>query len=145
MIMGNCRNTIKQFMDWKTQQDSGTSKGKVTSLDNGVFYWRNDRQVAGKICLYLDEFFWVGNSIFKKSVVDRISEMFLIGSSASKAFIYIGLSIEEHSDGTTQVDQFDFANTLKPIEISHQRSSNKLSELSEKETRECRSIFGQLN
>ena len=118
---------------------------KVSSLDAGMFYWRNAGEVAGIICLYVDDFLWVGDSIFKESIVDKLSEMFLIGSSASKAFKYIGLNIGEQSDGTTQVDQFDYAHTLKPIEISHQRSRNKLSELSEKEKGEYRAILGQLN
>ena len=117
----------------------------ICSLDAGVFYWRNNGEISGVICLYVDDFLWAGTDVFKTSIVDKLGEMFQIGSRASKAFKYIGLNIDENEVGATLVDQFDYAQTLKPIEVSHQRSRSKLSELSEKEKAEYRALLGQLN
>ena len=117
----------------------------ASSLDAGVFFWRFADAVCGVICLYVNDFLWAGTKEFKSTIIDKLSRMFLIGSCASKAFKYIGLNIEEGSDGSTLVDQFDYAKTLRKVEVSSQRSQNKSAELSEKEKGEFRALLGQLN
>ena len=117
----------------------------VSSLDAGVFFWSSADAVCGVICLYVDDFLWAGTKEFKSTIIDKLSQMFLIGSCASKAFKYIGLNIEEGSDGSTFVDQFDYGRTLRSVDVSSQRSQNKTAELSEKEKGEFRALLGQLN
>ena len=70
--------------------------------------------------------------------------IFLIGSSSSKSFRYVGLNIVSKGEGI-MVDQLQYASSLQTISINKARSSNKLCELSEIEKNEYRALVGQLN
>ena len=117
---------------------------KTSSLDSALFSWNHSGGLQGVICLYVDDFLWAGTQIFKNMIVDKLSDMFLIGSSASKAFKYIGLNICANN-GYTTVDQFEYAQTIKPVTLSRQRAAAKSSELSDAEKTEYRGLIGQLN
>ena len=116
----------------------------MCALDPALFSWYNDDVLQGIICLYVDDFLWVGTEEFKRAVVDKLTDMFVIGSKVSKAFKYIGLNIEAKENFTT-VDQIDYLHMLKPMAISRRRIQEKSSELSTSEKMEYRTAIGQLN
>ena len=118
---------------------------QICSLDPALFSWRKNGVIQGIICLYVDDFLWAGENCFQAEVVEKLSDKFLIGKSASNSFKYIGLNIVNTMQGYTTVDQFDYVQTVKPIVISRHRMNNKSSELSEKEKTEYKSLVGQLN
>ena len=57
----------------------------------------------------------------------------------------MGLNVISADDGCMTIDQFQYAASLKPIEISRQRAAVKLNDLSAAEKREYRALVGQLN
>lgn len=114
------------------------------SVDPALFSWRKDGQLDGVICVYVDDLFWAGGEVFREQVIDRLSEVFVMGSSETKAFKYLGLNIESQDDGSITLDQNSYAATLTPINISKQRTSVRTSELSEKERAEYRALLGQM-
>ena len=117
----------------------------MSTLDSALFSWCNDGKVEGIICVYVDDFLWAGTQRFEGHIIDNLSEIFRIGSSASKTFKYIGLNIVSTEDGNITVDQFQYASSLKPISVSRHRAAVKTSELSESEKTEYRALIGQLN
>ena len=80
-----------------------------------------------------------------KSVINKLSDLFLIGGSAAKSFKYIGLNVVSTTCGVITVDQFQYASSSKPIPVSHQRATMKTSELSAPEKKEFQALIGQLN
>ena len=117
----------------------------TASLDPALFSWHTNDQLEGVICLYVDDFLWAGSPLFKAQIVDRLSDLFLIGTAASKAFKYVGLNIAVANDGCTTVDQFEYTQAIQPIAISSKRAMAKSSDLSEREKAEYRALVGQLN
>lgn len=117
----------------------------VSSLDPALFYWKEGDKVEGVVCTHVDDFLWAGTSSFEKRVICKLGQTFLIGSTASKAFKYLGLNIMSCTDGSKTIDQFQYASTLTPIVISRQRANIKSSELSQREKSEYRALVGQLN
>ncbi|KAG0710632.1 Retrovirus-related Pol polyprotein from transposon RE1 [Chionoecetes opilio] len=117
----------------------------VSSLDSALFSWRCNGKVEGVVCIYVDDFLWTGTPDFKKHVMDPLSQVFLIGSTESKAFKYVGLNIVSYEDGSITLDQLQYASTLTPVPICRQRATVKSSELSESERSEYRALVGQLN
>ena len=95
----------------------------------------NREKLEGIICVYVDDFLWAGTRTFEREVIDKVRESFLIGSSESESFKYVGLNINS-SKGVAFVDQNQYILTLSPVKISVARSSIKSSELSEQEKRE---------
>ena len=114
------------------------------SLDSSLFMWYNEGKLEGLVSIYVDDFIWAGTADFESGVIEKIRDKFLIGSSASRAFCYVGLNMVSTNEGVT-VDQFQYASSLEPICISRGRSTNKHSELSESEKTDYRGLLGQLN
>lgn len=117
---------------------------KICSLDKGLFMWYRNGQLEGIIVVYVDDFLWAGTTNFENCVINILRTKFLIGSSSSKSFRYVGLNIVSKGD-EIMVDQLQYASSLQTISINKARSSNKLCELSETEKNEYRALVGQLN
>ena len=115
----------------------------MSSLDPALFSWKHSGVLQGLICVYVDDFLWAGTSLFEKQVIGQLKDLFLIGSSVSKSFKYIGLNLEQCTSGGITLDQFQYAASLRPIDVCRQRT--KQGELSEQEKREYRALTGQLN
>ena len=93
--------------------------------------------------MHVDDFLSVGTNDFEMLVLKKLGSNFLIGSTETGIFKYLGHRIQEWKNGIT-LDQVHYAALLKPIDISKQRSTNKSSELSDKEKKEYRTAVGQL-
>ena len=117
---------------------------KICPIDNSLFSWNKDGKLEGIICIYVDDFLWAGTENFYKKVIEKLKKKFLIGSSESIAFTYVGLSIRSYRDGIT-VDQIQYIAGLAQIPISKKRASEKNVNLDGKEKKEYRALVGQLN
>jgi len=117
---------------------------KMCDLDNSLFLWYRNGNLEGIICIYVDDFLWSGTSYFEEQVINKLKVKFLIGSSASIAFTYVGLSIKSYEDGIT-VDQNQYVASLNPVSISTSRSSQRKSPLIESEKVAYSALVGQLN
>ena len=117
---------------------------KVCSLDPSLFVWYKENILEGILCVYVDDFLWAGTAAFKTNVIDKIYDLFSIGSAESSSFKYIGLNIRSCGNCIT-IDQHHYVSTLTPIKISPSRSALKNSELSEREKSEYKALLGQLN
>ena len=83
--------------------------------------------------------------MFEAEVIGPTMEKFLIGTCASGSFKYIGLNISRDSKGCTTMDQLEYIQSMETFSINPQRSSLKMSELSDSEKSEYRALLGQLN
>ena len=117
---------------------------QMCGLDNSLFMWHRNGKLEGIICIYVDDFLWSGTENFEKQVINKLKEKFLIGSSASITFTYVGLSIKSYSDGIT-IDQTQYISSLNTIPVSKDRISQKKSQLLESEIVAYRALVGQLN
>ena len=113
-------------------------------LDSNLFMWYKNGKLEGLVSIYVDDFIWTGSTEFEICVIEKLRNKFLIGSSASRDFRYVGLNMVSTKEGMT-VDQFQYASSLQPICISRGSSANKNSELSESEKTDYRGLLGQLN
>ena len=120
---------------------------EVCPLDNSLFIWKENGILQGVICIYVDDFLWSGTNLFYKKIIKRLQEKFLIGSSASITFTYVGLSIKAYKDGLT-IDQDQYIYSLKPIPINKSRIAEKndheKNKLNEFEKKLYRALVGQI-
>ena len=82
--------------------------------------------------------------VFNKLVIQKLKSKFLIGSSSSITFTYVGLSIKAYNDGIT-IDQNQYISSLTQIPIGKIRASEKKEMLIESEKKAYRTLVGQLN
>ena len=79
----------------------------------------------------MDDFLYAGTAAFKMNVIDKIYDLFSIGSAELTSFKYIGLNIRSCGNCIT-IDQHHYVSTLTPIKISSSRAALK-------------ALLGQLN
>ena len=132
---------------WYTRVKTELLKLSVAmcSLDPSLFYMQLDNKIVGIICVYVDDFLWAGTDYFRKNIVDKLYDLFLIGDEASASFRYVGLNISTDCSNNITIDQNMYASALLPVKISSERSANKSSALSDSEKDEYRAVIGQLN
>ena len=116
----------------------------VCPLEPSLFSWYHDGQLHGIICVYVDDFLWMGTRVFKEKVIDVFRREFCIGSTASSTFKYIRLEVGSAAGGIT-VSQYNYADLLAPLRMGNGRSMAKSSELSDSQRKEFRSLIGQLS
>ena len=114
--------------------------------DSAIFSWKHGGNLEGFVCVYVDDFLWCGTQKFQKEIIQKINQLFFIGSNASGVFKYVGLNIDSANHGKEiTVDQIHYASTLQPIPLSRERKNTKSSDLTDYEKSEYRSLVGQLN
>ena len=113
-------------------------------LEPSLFYWLIGGELKGIICVYVDDLLWSGTNEFENEVIGKIRELFLIGSSETDTFKYIGLNLTSEGSKTT-IDQNQYAASLSKAELQSSRATARSSELSDAEKREYRGLIGQLN
>ena len=120
--------------------------GMVASkLDAALFYWRAEDGLEGIITCHVDDFLWCGSSRFEREVIQKLRQVFLLGSEESEIFRYLGLHIHQQSDKVIKVNQMPQAEGLQEPNLSPERRMQKDSELSPAELTRLRGVAGQIN
>ena len=115
----------------------------MSKLDHALFMYHSEG-LSGIVCIYVDDFCWAGDAKFERVVIDKMYDEFLVGSSSSKTFKYIGIEIEQ-DEQDIMVHQSSYVKTLSPLLIKHSNNRSRSDDLQEDEKKEYRAIVGQLN
>ena len=100
---------------------------------------RINGKLEGLVCIYVDDFLWTGTALFARQVIAKLKNKFLIGSSASITFTYVGLSVKSYKTGFT-IDRNQYIASLKPIPMSKTRMLDKKENLTESEKKRLQII-----
>ena len=128
----------------KVKDELLSLNARISSLEPSLFSYYHGNNLAGIICIYVDDFLWAGTKHFEEMVIKKLHTTFLIGGNASASFKYIGINVISSSDGVS-VDQYHYAECLRKLQLSKKRLAERNSELSTEERRGYRSLIGQLN
>ena len=121
--------------------------GKISVHEPGLFFCHSkDNTLTGVMPCHVDDLLWSGTGTFRKSVVKRLHEKFIVGTSSSVAFEYVGIEMEQDwvSKAIT-ISQNTYAESLQYIDIGETRLENKSSRLTSEETTTLQEAIGQLN
>ena len=88
-----------------------------SQLDHGLYFWFQQDQLCGILICHVDDILFGGNSSFLPSVINPLGQVLRFGSSHSTAFQYIGIALKQHSDKSITINQTNFANTIKKLDI----------------------------
>ena len=116
---------------------------EMCKLDPSLFVWKRRGKTQGVICIHVDDFLYTGTADFYKWIISKLRSKFLVGSSDSVTFIYVGLRIKSYKDGLT-VDQNQYIDGLEMIPISKTRAAEKSDCINDTEKHKYRALNGQL-
>ena len=121
--------------------------GQVSAHDGGLFFCHTkEGELIGLMPCHVDDVLWSGTKVFEGTVVKKLNETFLMGTTASDAFAYVGIELKQNaSDMSIVLSQESYTTTIQLIEIDQHRKEEKTAKLSEAELTQLRGAIGQLN
>ena len=117
----------------------------VSSVDPGLFFWKEHYKLVGIFACHVDDMIWGGNENFKINVIDNLKNTFMFGSEETKAFTYLGIRLIQNDDFSLTINQNNYIDCISEIKLSNERLKEKNSLLSREEKTAYRSAVGQLN
>ena len=117
---------------------------KVSFLDHGLTYFHLQEELSGILAIFVDDILYAGCQHFLK-LVQQLKEKFTISHEDSKAFGYIGISINQGTDCSVSIEQNAYVNSIEPIPLTSERQKQQNSSLTELEIHLMRSKIGQMN
>ena len=109
--------------------------------DGAFFTYVKEGKLLGLIALHVDDLMIAGNDQFQADIVSNLKKTFLFSKIEDKTFKYCGSNITANNDGSIQLDQNDYIDTLKKMDILEGPDDRALSE---KEKKEVRGKIGEL-
>ena len=119
------------------------SGGIVSCMDPAIFYWMNNNKIEGILACHVDDFLYGGSEQFCSEKGSDIRNEFTVGKEEEGSFKYVGMNIQQ-SDKVILLDQNSYAQSLKIIEISKERSIQKQCPITNSERKIMKAKIGQL-
>ena len=114
-------------------------------IDKGLFFFLLDNQLASIITCFVDDILYGETIAFKTHIIDKLEEIFHIGTTHSDAFTYLGISLVQNKDNSITINQNKFVKSLQLIDIPINRKIHKHDQVTDNERTQLRSAIGQLN
>ena len=117
--------------------------GCISTPDPSVVMWRENNILCGLIALYVDDLLYSGSKLFFTNVVDKIQQLFTVGSYNKQAFTYIGIDLVQNEDMSITINQKSYIQGLEAINVDS--TVKKDTPLPEPLITPLRSLIGKLN
>ena len=114
---------------------------REVSGEPGLFTMHKDDNLVGLICSHVDDLFIGGNEYFKANVVKKLFAQFKFSKVEEKKFKYLGCEVEKHENGNITLNQNEYIEKIKEVEVPSRRNSSKTDET---ERRIIRRVVGEL-
>ena len=115
-----------------------------SNYDAGLFYLIKNDRLIGIIALHVDDFLHAGSKFFNLKIMPKVLEVFKVGKSESREFMYTGFNLKQEIDGIT-LDQEGYVKGIEAPELDAKRLKNKEDKLDEDELTLLRRMVGILN
>ena len=109
--------------------------------DGAMFTYVKEGKLQGLIVVNVDDVIMAGNERFKIEVEDKLKDLFKFSKIEEGEFVYCGCRIRCKVDGTIELDQDQYLNTIMPM---MKASGEDDRELNEEEKKEARGKIGAL-
>ena len=120
-------------------------KCKQSSYDPAFFYKHDsDGKLEGCIALHVDDFLHAGTEKFRQEVTLKLSEIFKMGKTDRKSFVYTGFELEQTQEGI-KVSQNEFARAkIEVFDVKPDRAKGPDDDLSAEEVSIIRKAAGKI-
>ena len=109
-----------------------------------MFYYHNNNKLCGIILLHVDDFVFAGNQKFQTNVIKPLLDKYVISKHEQSSFKYIGIDINQSKSGII-LDQKDYTQCVKTVDISASRKQQSQEPLSQEEHTQYLSLLGKLS
>ena len=114
-------------------------------LDEACYVYRRGKDLAGLLCLHVDDILWTGDEKFKTHVMSQIRAQFIVSRETHGEFVFLGLRIKQHStDYSITIDQKHYIDSIEEPQI-HIGDRKRDDSLTKDECKLLKSFVGQLS
>ena len=136
-------DTPREWHSW-AKQELLKLGGRKNLYDEAMFQWNNkDGALCGILVTHVDDFAYCSTLNWHKNVVEKPLRIFKISKKEKGSFRHVRLNVVQTCKEVF-VDQNNYTSSLKPVELSAERLSQKDEELTTEEKSKLRSINGPL-
>ena len=97
----------------------------------------------GVLGIHVDDGICGGNDRFH-AVLDKLRSRFSFGSFEEKDFVFTGIHLHQWEDGSIEMDQSSYVESIEAIEIPRQRRKDPESPVTDSERQRLRQLVGSL-
>ena len=115
---------------------------EVSRYDKATFTMKSETGLEGIIIVHVDDFLWAGTQKFVQKVISPIKKVFKISKESSEAFKYVGVDLKQ-DDESISINQYQYIDSLKPIEIDISQPNDSQRPLTTKEKKDFQGLVGQ--
>jgi transposase InsO family protein len=121
------------------------STGCTQSQIDPALFFKFDKQgkLIGVIISHVDDFLHAGNDEFKRSVVEKLAQVFQMGKTESRQFKYVGFELDQTKNGII-VSQNEYAKEVLPFDVKPERAKQVDDELNDEERSLLRKVAGKV-
>ena len=115
---------------------------QCSKFETSVFYYQNKNSLDGIVITHVDDFCWGGTENFRDSIIRPLINILSIGTEFEQIFRYLGLNITQKQNFNITLDQIQFINEIKSVEILRKKMKNKSDLLNENELKSFKTLTG---
>ena len=94
---------------------------KELSGDPGLFTMHEGGRLIGIVCCHVDDLLMAGNENFFSNVVEKLFKIFKFSKVEKKKFKYVGCEIEKLNNGDIALNQNEYIEKIKEVDIPPRR------------------------
>ena len=103
-----------------------------TQLDQGTFIWSKNNKPIGIMACFIEDVLWGGNTEFE-TIINKLKQVFHIGTEHKQIFAYIFIRLEQKSDFSITITQIDYIGSISPATLTKDDYKNPKCKLSQTE------------
>ena len=137
-------NDASRKFYFKVKEENLKLGCQANRLDTSIFTFHSENTLKGLMMSHVDDFLWAGAQCFQSNVISKIKQIFQVSSENSSLFKYLGIDIQQTSNGII-INQINYAKEIEEIQIDSSRLANPDDSLTEQELKSVRSVIGKLS
>ena len=112
-------------------------------LDNAIFSWFHHNNLEGLVACHVDDFIFGGSELFHSTVIDKLRNIFVVGSEEYRCFKFLGMQVHctEHNTKLSMQSYVDSLSEINLSELPKERSQR----LTEQQTKRLKQLSGQIH
>lgn len=99
--------------------------------------------IHGLVGIHVDDGLGCGDQVYQKAI-QKLQEKYPFGSHRHKSFVFTGIQIDQHQDGTITLGQKEYVEKITPISIDRDCRKKHTLEVTEEEKQGLRGLIGSL-
>ena len=133
--------------EWYTalQQTMDESGFRRSQLDTCLYYAWEKGEMIGALAIHVDDIIFTGTELFQKKYMQKLKDKYPFKHWKTNQGEFLGRYVQKNKDGSISINQQEYCEKMKTIELTRERRRERNDDLTERERSQLRGVAGALN